>query len=80
VAGQDADLIIIGAEDINNLPLNSPVGTVVLGADPRNIAAVFVAGRLQKWDRQLVNHDAARIRELARSSLAHLAGGQPHGI
>jgi hypothetical protein len=56
------------------------VGTVVLGADPRNIAAVFVAGRLQKWDRQLVNHDAARIRELARSSLAHLAGGQPHGI
>jgi cytosine/adenosine deaminase-related metal-dependent hydrolase len=80
VAGEDADLIIIGAEDINNLPLNSPVGTVVLGADPRNIAAVFVAGRLQKWDRQLVNHDAARIRALARSSLAHLAGGQPHGI
>jgi hypothetical protein len=63
---------MVCAEDINNLPVNSPVGTVVLGADPRNIGAVFVAGQLRKWDRQLVNHDVARIRELARSSLAHL--------
>ncbi|MFD8322546.1 amidohydrolase family protein, partial [Kitasatospora purpeofusca] len=38
--GKQADLLMITADEINNLPLNDPIGTVVLGADARNIDTV----------------------------------------
>ena len=31
-------------------PLNDPIGTLVLGSDPRNIRGVFIAGHVRKWD------------------------------
>ncbi|MGW0162998.1 amidohydrolase family protein [Mycobacterium sp. NPDC003323] len=66
--GKQADLLIVAAEDVNNMPLNDPVGTLVLGADPRNVEAVLVAGQVVKWNRALVDVDVAQLRDEVASS------------
>ena len=59
--GLAADLILVSADDINTMPMNDPIATVVLGADPRNIRAVFVAGKPKKWNGQVLGLDTARL-------------------
>lgn len=66
--GKQADVLVVRADDINNMPLNDAVGTLVLGADARNIEAVFVAGEPRKWDRELVGVDVAALRSDVTSS------------
>lgn len=68
--GKQADLVAITAEDVNNFPLNNAVGTIVLGADNRNIELVMVAGEVKKWDGALVlgDNELDRYRRLARES------------
>ena len=60
--GKQADLLVVRAEDVNNMPLNDAVGTLVLGADARNIEAVLVAGRARKWNGDLVDVDLPALR------------------
>lgn len=60
--GKQADLVLIRADDVNNLPLNNAVATVVLGTDVRNVDTVFVAGRPRKWSGNLVDVDPADLR------------------
>lgn len=60
--GKQADLLVVRAEDINNMPLNDAVGTLVLGTDPRNVETVVVAGQPRKWDGQLLDVDLDRLR------------------
>ncbi|URN09707.1 amidohydrolase family protein [Actinomadura madurae] len=62
--GKQADLLIVDAMAVNNMPLNDAVGTLVLGADPRNITGVLVAGEPRKWAGRLLDVDP---RELAAS-------------
>lgn len=71
--GKQADLIAIDAEAINTMPLNSSVGTVVLGADSRNVCLVFVGGRLKKWNGDLVACDLDRLRDRVYDSRDRLA-------
>lgn len=71
--GKQAGIVVIRAEDINNLPLNNAVGTVVQGTDTRNVDTVFVAGRVRKWCGELVGVDIGRIRRLAYESRDYLA-------
>lgn len=59
--GLAADLQVIAADDVNTMPLNDAVGTVVLGADARNIRAVFVAGVLRKWNGRVLGLDVDRL-------------------
>jgi cytosine/adenosine deaminase-related metal-dependent hydrolase len=66
--GMQADLIAISAEDVNNMPLNDPVSSVVLGSDARNVRLVLVAGRVRKWGTELVGVDLAALRAEARES------------
>ncbi|MDX6653898.1 MAG: hypothetical protein QOH18_599 [Solirubrobacterales bacterium] len=66
--GKEADLVVIGADDVNTMPLNNAVGTVVLAADTRNVEAVFIAGQVRKWDGRLVGHDIDRVRALVSES------------
>ena len=66
--GKQADLIVVGAEDINNMPLNDAVGTLVLGTDPRNVRAVLVAGQPRKWDGRLLDVDLDGLRDEVRES------------
>ncbi|MCB1486519.1 MAG: amidohydrolase family protein [Bauldia sp.] len=71
--GKYADLIAIRAEDINNLPLNNAVGTVVLATESRNIDIVFVGGAIRKWQGELVGQDIDALRTLVRDSRDHIA-------
>ena len=75
--GKDADLIVLRADDINIMPLNNAVGTVVLGADRGNIRAVLVAGEILKWDGTLVGVDVEQVKRRVtstRDTLAEAAG------
>ncbi|PRX46190.1 cytosine/adenosine deaminase-related metal-dependent hydrolase [Prauserella shujinwangii] len=75
--GKQADLIVVDAEDLNTMPLHDPVGTLVLGADRSNITAVWVAGRLRKWDRRLVGVDIADLRDQVHASVESIAARLP---
>ncbi|MEV0626598.1 amidohydrolase family protein [Nonomuraea wenchangensis] len=66
--GKQADCLIVGAEDLNNMPLNDPIGTLVLGSDPRNIQAVFISGRVRKWAGAVLGVDLAELRQDVRES------------
>ena len=66
--GKQADLIAIAAEDINNLPLNNPTATVVLGSDPRNVKLVLIAGKILKWNTTLIGCDTEALRDAVHES------------
>lgn len=66
--GKQADLLVVQAEDLNNMPLNDPVGTLVLGADPRNIDAVLIAGRVRKWAGTVLDVDLTELRRDVHAS------------
>jgi len=66
--GKQADLVLIRADDVSNIPLNNVIGTVVLGSDSHNVDKVFVAGRPLKWNRELLGVDVGALnRELTAS-------------
>lgn len=60
--GEKADLLVIQAEDLNNMPLNDPIGTVVLGSDARNIRAVLINGEPRKWNGHVLDVDLSALR------------------
>ncbi|MFK0024407.1 amidohydrolase family protein [Streptomyces sp. NPDC090798] len=60
--GKKADLLVVQAEDLNNMPLNDPIGTLVLGSDARNITAVLINGEPRKWNGQVLDVDLAALR------------------
>src|SRR5439155_15270721 len=71
--GKEADIVAISAEDINNMPLNNAVGTIVQGADSRNVDLVLIGGQVRKWRGKVVGQDLDRIRQLAYDSRDYLA-------
>ncbi|WP_374115855.1 amidohydrolase family protein [Kineococcus sp. TRM81007] len=66
--GKQADLLVVDAGAINTMPLNDPVGTLVLAADARNINGVLVAGTARKWDGHLLGVDVAGLRQQVLAS------------
>ncbi|WP_405574650.1 amidohydrolase family protein [Streptomyces sp. NBC_01167] len=66
--GKKADLLAIQAEDLNNMPLNDPIGTVVLGSDARNISAVLINGEPRKWNGQVLDVDLSALRTEVQAS------------
>ncbi|MFF4231581.1 amidohydrolase family protein [Streptomyces sp. NPDC001820] len=66
--GKKADLLVIQAEDLNNMPLNDAVGTVVLGSDARNISAVLVNGQPRKWNGRVLDVDLPALRDEVHAS------------
>ncbi|MGW4502155.1 amidohydrolase family protein [Micromonospora sp. NPDC004336] len=66
--GKKADLLVIQAEDLNNMPLNDPIGTVVLGSDARNISAVLVNGEPRKWNGHVLDVDLSALRSEVNAS------------
>jgi cytosine/adenosine deaminase-related metal-dependent hydrolase len=71
--GKYADLIAIRVEDINNMPLNNAIGTIVLATESSNIDMVFVAGGLRKWQGKLVGQDIDALRTLVHDSRDYIA-------
>ncbi|MEU3340614.1 amidohydrolase family protein [Streptomyces sp. NPDC006668] len=70
--GKKADLLVIQAEDLNNMPLNDPIGTVVLGSDARNISAVLINGEPRKWNGHVLDVDLAALRSEVHASREHV--------
>ena len=66
--GKKADLLVVQAEDLNNMPLNDPIGTLVLGSDARNISAVLIDGEPRKWNGQVLDVDLAALRREVSAS------------
>uniref|UniRef100_A0AAU1I8V1 Amidohydrolase family protein n=1 Tax=Streptomyces sp. NBC_00180 TaxID=2903632 RepID=A0AAU1I8V1_9ACTN len=66
--GKKADLLVIQAEDLNNMPLNDPIGTIVLGSDARNISAVLINGEPRKWDGHVLDIDLNALRNEVHAS------------
>ncbi|WP_055620405.1 amidohydrolase family protein [Streptomyces sp. JHA19] len=75
--GKKADLLVIQAEDLNNMPLNDPIGTVVLGSDPRNISAVLINGEPRKWNGHILDVDLSTLRREVHASRNHVLNAAP---
>lgn len=66
--GKDADIILLDAEAMNVAPLNNAAGAVVTLMDRSNVDTVMVAGKIRKWQGQLLGHDMDKLRrELEQS-------------
>ena len=70
--GKKADLLVVQAEDLNNMPLNDPIGTLVLGSDARNITAVLVNGIPRKWDGEVLDVNLPALRAEVNSSRTYV--------
>ena len=60
--GKEADIIMLATDRINVFPMNNVPGTVVTLMDTSNVDAVFIAGKVMKWQGKLVGVDLPRIR------------------
>jgi 5-methylthioadenosine/S-adenosylhomocysteine deaminase len=72
VAGKEADLIMIRADDINLYPSNNAVGTVVQAAERSNIDTVIIGGRVRKYRGEVVGLDMKRMKAMIEESRNHL--------
>lgn len=73
--GKKADLLVVQAEDLNNMPLNDPIGTLVLGCDARNITAVLINGEPRKWNGQVLDVDLPTLPREVHASRDHVLAG-----
>jgi len=62
--GKDADIILLATDRINVFPMNNVSGTVVTLMDTSNVDAVFIAGKVMKWQGRLVGVDLNRLRRM----------------
>jgi 5-methylthioadenosine/S-adenosylhomocysteine deaminase len=62
--GKQADLILLDTNRINVMPVNDPIGAVVMGMDTSNVDSVFIAGKAMKRGGKLLNVDMNRIQKL----------------
>jgi len=82
--GKQADLLVIDSAGVNTIPGGNPVGIVVQGVDRADIRAVFVGGRLRKWEGRVLDVDLEDLRARAEASRDHVLGAAgfqigPHG-
>jgi 5-methylthioadenosine/S-adenosylhomocysteine deaminase len=66
--GKQADIIMLRTDRINVMPINDPIGAVVLGMDTSNVDSVFVAGKALKRNGQLVNVDLRRVQRMVEEA------------
>jgi cytosine/adenosine deaminase-related metal-dependent hydrolase len=75
--GKEADIVLLDAEALNVAPLNNAAGAVVTLMERTNVQTVLVAGRIRKWQGQLLGHDTAKLRrelEASRDRIFAAAG------
>ena len=75
--GKEADILILNASSINVAPLNHVPGAVVSLMDRTNVETVIVAGKIRKWQGQLLDINLSRLRsqlEASRDFLFDAAG------
>jgi 5-methylthioadenosine/S-adenosylhomocysteine deaminase len=60
--GKEADIILLATDRINAFPINNVPGTIVTLMDTSNVDAVFIAGKVMKWQGKLVGVDISKVR------------------
>jgi len=60
--GKEADIIMLATDRINVFPMNNVPGAAVSLMDTSNVDAVFIAGKVMKWEGKLVGVDLGRLR------------------
>jgi 5-methylthioadenosine/S-adenosylhomocysteine deaminase len=66
--GKEADIIMLTMNNINVVPVCNAYGAVVTGMDTSNVKHVMVAGKLKKWNGELVDVDLNRVASLVTAS------------
>ena len=59
--GKEADILLLDATDINVAPLNHVPGAVVTLMERSNVDTVMVAGRIRKWQGDLLDVDIPKL-------------------
>lgn len=75
--GRQADLVLLRTDQLNMIPANNIVGSIVLGADAGNVHSVLVGGRIRKFDGRLIDLDLDAVRaavERSRDRILERAG------
>ncbi len=72
--GKEADIIILDATAINVAPLNQVPGAVVSLMDRSNVETVIVAGKIRKWQGQLLDVDVDKLRRDLENSRDYVFG------
>ena len=77
--GKEADIILLDATAPNVVPLNSVPGAVVSLMDTSNVETVIVAGKVRKWQGELLDVNLSRLRRQLEASRDHIfaAAGIP---
>ena len=70
--GKEADIIILDATSINVAPLNHVPGAVVSLMDRTNVETVIVAGKVRKWQGQLLGVDLRGLNQQIAASRDYL--------
>ncbi|RBQ70440.1 hypothetical protein FVER14953_12253 [Fusarium verticillioides] len=60
--GKKADLVLIRCDDIENIPVGDPVGSVVFHSSEKDIDTVIIDGNIKKWNGKLTV-DWERLKE-----------------
>ena len=79
--GKEADIILLRTDDINIFPVNNAPGAVVTLMDTSNVATVFIAGKIMKWNGKLLGVDLKKLRQSldrARDGILARAGYRPN--
>jgi cytosine/adenosine deaminase-related metal-dependent hydrolase len=66
--GKEADIIMLRTDRINVMPINDPIGAVVMGMDTSNVDSVFIAGRPMKRNGQLLYVDWNAVKKMVQES------------
>jgi 5-methylthioadenosine/S-adenosylhomocysteine deaminase len=66
--GKEADLILLRTNMVNVMPINDPIGAVVMGMDTSNVDSVYVGGQALKRNGLLLNVDMNRIAKMVTDS------------
>jgi 5-methylthioadenosine/S-adenosylhomocysteine deaminase len=77
--GKEADIIILDGTNLNVFPMNNVPGAVVTLMDRTNVEIVIVAGKIRKWNGELldVNLDPLRTQLAATRDFLYSATGVP---
>jgi cytosine/adenosine deaminase-related metal-dependent hydrolase len=66
--GKEADIILLRTDRLNVMPVNDPIGAVVLGMDTSNVDSVFIAGEAKKRQGELVGIDLNAVQRMVTES------------
>jgi cytosine/adenosine deaminase-related metal-dependent hydrolase len=66
--GKEADIILLDATSLNVAPLNQVPGAVVSLMDRTNVETVIVAGKVVKWNGNLLGFNISQLRQQLQAS------------